>query len=48
MTFIAMNLAPGLAFDEARHFRIERGHDLIRPLDQRHFESCKEARLLLQ
>ena len=27
-----------VAFDEARHFRIERGHDLIEPLDQRHFE----------
>ncbi len=27
-----------ITFDEARHFRIERGHDLVELLDQRHFE----------
>ena len=27
-----------VAFDEAGAFRIERGHDLIEHLDQRHFE----------
>jgi len=31
-----------VAFDEARHFRIERGHDLIELLDQRHFETAMD------
>ena len=29
-------------FDEARHFRIERGHDLVELLDQRHFETAMD------